>query len=377
MVPGRVTVGTPTEVTIAARIASGLAVRSVMLVRLNQAGAVTSRLPMQDNGQNGDTARADRVYTARVTLNEPRAGKVPFQVLLEARPQSSIAGAPSAITRSAVFEIVVDPQASAPTTPQVPAPTVTFLAFDPPSIESGKATEVTISVAVTGAESPRSVDLVRVDPGSDEQILSRFTRESGTRYLSRRRFLESRPGSVVTLRARAFFGQTAAANRPVVSAPFTLPVTQPAAPEIPTVTSRGLTLSVPTAWHLQQGTLKAGGPIALRNTAAPLPQGGVLPPGVCEIEATSTPLPAGSLRDFVTQELQPQTIETVEIAGRQAVRASYRDEYAPNLEYEGVAVYIQGRSRLHKIFLAYRAGDPAASQCRDAFGRVVASSRVE
>lgn len=369
VVPGRVTAGTPTDVTIAARIPSGLAVRSVTLLRLNQAGALVSRVPMRDDGQNGDAARADRVYTARVTLNEPRAGKLPFQVELEARPQSSIAPAPSAVTRSAVFEVVVDPQP--------PAPTVTFLALDPPSIEAGTATEVTISVAVSGAGPPRSVDLVRVDPGSDERVLNRFKPESGTRYLSRSRFQESRPG-VVTLQARALFGQAAAgAAQTVVSAPFRLRVTQPATPEAPTVTSGGLTLSVPTAWHVQQATLQAGGPIALRNTAAALPKGGVLPRGVCEIEATSTPLPAGSMRDVATQELEPRTIDTVEVAGRPAIRASYRDDFGPDLAYEGVAVYIQGQTRLYKIFLAYGAGDAVASRCRDAFDRVIASTRVD
>jgi hypothetical protein len=367
VVPRRITAGTPTEVTIAARIPAGPAVRGVTLLRLNQAGAPLSRVAMRDDGQNGDAARADRVYAARVTLNEPRAGTVRFQVELEARPPATAVAAPSAITRSVVFEVVVDQPA--------PAPTVTLLALDPPSIEAGTATEVTISVAVTGAV-PRSVELVRVDPGSDGQVVNRFERD-GTRYLVRRRFQEPRPGTVV-LRARAVFGGAAAAAQPVTSAPFTLRVVpRPTPPAAPTVSSGGLTVSVPAEWHVQQATLAAGGPIALRNSAAQLPQGGVLPPGVCEIEATSTALSGRSVRDVATRELEPRTIETVQVAGRPAVRVSYQDEFAPNLTYEGVAVYIEGRNRLHKIFLAHRAGDRAAARCLDAFNRVVASSRVE
>ena len=308
-------------------------------------------------------------YTARVTLNEPRAGTVPFQVELEARPQATAVAAPSAITRSAVFEVVVDQPA--------PPSTVTLLALDPASIEAATATEVTISVAVTGAVPPRAVELVRVDPGSNGQVLNRFEREGGTRYRLRRRFQEPQPGTI-TLLARAVFGGAAAAGQTVTSAPFTLRVVaRPGPPEEPTVSSGGLTVSVPAGWLVQQATLAAGGPIALRNSAAQRPRGGVLQPGMCEIEATSTALSGRSMRDVATQELEPRTIETVQVAGRPAVRASYRDEFSPTLAYEGVAVYIEGRNRLSRIFLSHRAGDPTASRCVDAFARVVASSRVE
>jgi hypothetical protein len=104
--PDRVTAATPTAVIIAARIPDGLSVRSVMLTRLNNAGSAARRITMLDDGRNGDVERGDRVYTAKLSLDEPRAGRVRFQVVLQARPTAS-PPKPVVTARSDIFEVAV------------------------------------------------------------------------------------------------------------------------------------------------------------------------------------------------------------------------------------------------------------------------------
>jgi len=77
--PNIITVNTPTQVVATVHIPEST-VTGVNLLRLNSNGSSTVVAQMVDNGQNGDATAGDKNFTARLTLNEPQAGEVRFQV---------------------------------------------------------------------------------------------------------------------------------------------------------------------------------------------------------------------------------------------------------------------------------------------------------
>ncbi len=79
--PNIITVGTSTQVLFTVSIPEPtLNLASVNLLRVNPNGNSTIAAQMVDNGQNGDQQPGDKVFTAKLTLNEPQAGDVKFQV---------------------------------------------------------------------------------------------------------------------------------------------------------------------------------------------------------------------------------------------------------------------------------------------------------
>ncbi len=79
--PNVITVSTSTQVLFTVSIPEPtLDLASVNLLRINADGTSTVVAPMVDNGQNGDQKPGDKMFTARLTLNEPQAGDLRFQV---------------------------------------------------------------------------------------------------------------------------------------------------------------------------------------------------------------------------------------------------------------------------------------------------------
>ncbi|MCC6396714.1 MAG: PEP-CTERM sorting domain-containing protein [Bacteroidetes bacterium] len=79
--PNIVTVATPTPVLFTVSIPEPtLNPASVNLLRVNLDGSSTVIAQMLDNGQNGDEKSGDKVFTARLTLNEVQPGTLGFQV---------------------------------------------------------------------------------------------------------------------------------------------------------------------------------------------------------------------------------------------------------------------------------------------------------
>lgn len=80
-VPNLVTVNTPTQVLFTVSIPQPtLNPASVNLLRIKSDGSSTIVAPLVDNGQNGDQKPGDKVFTARLTLNETQPGTFGFQV---------------------------------------------------------------------------------------------------------------------------------------------------------------------------------------------------------------------------------------------------------------------------------------------------------
>ena len=78
--PNIITVSTPTQVVFTVSIPEPtLNPASVNLLRVNPSGTSTIAAAMLDNGQNGDQQPGDKIFTARLSLNEPQAGEVKFQ----------------------------------------------------------------------------------------------------------------------------------------------------------------------------------------------------------------------------------------------------------------------------------------------------------
>lgn len=79
--PNLITVNTPTQVLFTVSIPDPtLNPAGVNLVRINTNGGSTVAAQMVDNGQNGDQQPGDKVFTARLTLTEPQAGELKYQV---------------------------------------------------------------------------------------------------------------------------------------------------------------------------------------------------------------------------------------------------------------------------------------------------------
>ncbi len=136
--------------------------------------------------------------------------------------------------------------------------------------------------------------------------------------------------------------------------------------------SKGLSIRYPAGWKLSQEILQLGGPIALR-TFGTHTQGDVIPSGGATIDITNVPGGTQALEDTAQAELgsggMPQFVD-----GKAALRVYYMDEFTPDLVYENIAVYVADGTQLYKFFLSFRAGDPGKEKFVGNFDHILASA---
>ena len=104
--PKRVVAGAPTAVTITAGLRVPYPSLEVMLVRLTPAGERSTEVRMEHIGDRGDARDRELLYRARVTVNEPSAGKAKFQIVWSAKTRDVPVG-----ESARPFDIPVDPPA--------------------------------------------------------------------------------------------------------------------------------------------------------------------------------------------------------------------------------------------------------------------------
>ena len=138
------------------------------------------------------------------------------------------------------------------------------------------------------------------------------------------------------------------------------------------VRAKGLSLRYPADWTFDARTLELGGPIALRNFGS-YERGGVVPAGGAEINITRIPLGTRSPEDVLHTDLGTVKMGRDRVAEHDAIRASYRDEFSPQLTYDNVAVYVANGDLLYKFFLSFRADDPRGQQFVSSFERILRS----
>lgn len=140
-------------------------------------------------------------------------------------------------------------------------------------------------------------------------------------------------------------------------------------------------LPLPPTFTIDSQTASLGGPLSLNNFGSAYLQGGFVPPGGAKIVITSAvPLPNPPLGDLIFHELVGGTITinsvtTVVVSGATCTEEFYTSWFAPSIYYSNVAVYCPSASgaALYKLYLSYRAGDPAGSQILAAFKQVLGS----
>jgi hypothetical protein len=79
--PTVVVINSPTDVLITAAVDDpSLIPTSVNLLRLDSNGAVVATSAMHDDGLNGDLLAGDKIFSVRLTVNEPAPTRIRFQV---------------------------------------------------------------------------------------------------------------------------------------------------------------------------------------------------------------------------------------------------------------------------------------------------------
>jgi hypothetical protein len=163
--------------------------------------------------------------------------------------------------------------------------------------------------------------------------------------------------------------------------PFPTPVTEPTPNPWPTprvnvrsASANGLTFRYPDNWNYHQEVVNQGGPINLRNFDN-YQYGGVVPNGGATIDITSSPLTGTGLAAMAQSELGALSSQNLRVDDHPAVLMDYSDAFAPGLDYENEAVYVQAGSKVYKFFLSYRSGDPNGGNFVQDFQKVVSSTR--
>jgi hypothetical protein len=136
------------------------------------------------------------------------------------------------------------------------------------------------------------------------------------------------------------------------------------------VTAKGVQVTVPVGWTLNQGALDAGGPLSLNNFNGKYSQGGIRPKGGADIDITTDALPAISVQDLMNRELSGTNIlstTTVIVGGEAGTRTKYAANFGGLFEDRTVAVYAVHGNLLYKFFLSYYSDDLAAQSYEAAF----------
>ena len=138
--------------------------------------------------------------------------------------------------------------------------------------------------------------------------------------------------------------------------------------------ANGLAFHYPDNWNYHQEVVNLGGPINLRNFDN-YQYGGVVPNGGATIDITSTPLTSTGLAALAQAELGALSAQNLRVDDHPAVLMDYTDAFAPGLNYENQAVYVQAGSKVYKFFLSYRSGDPNGGNFVQDFQKVISSTR--
>ncbi len=141
------------------------------------------------------------------------------------------------------------------------------------------------------------------------------------------------------------------------------------------VTSNRVSLVLPPLFKLND-EIGSTTNVSLNNFNNEYSHGGMPPAGGAEIDAASAVLPPPPLLDYISTELQGATLSlttNIYIGTNSATEVFYTDDYAPSVTTKNVAVYAPISGRLYKLFLSYRADDPAESQYLSDFEQVLGS----
>ncbi len=154
-------------------------------------------------------------------------------------------------------------------------------------------------------------------------------------------------------------------------------------PIIPTITgtsevlaAKGLELTLPATWHLDEPSLDIGGPISLNNFGGAYRQGGLRPLGGAEIDITVVQLPALTLEEAITRDLQGTTFEStadVQVGGESGIEVIYSFELISSLEERNAVVFVPHNQLLYKFFLSYQLGDPREVEFLNTFYELLES----
>jgi hypothetical protein len=254
------------------------------------------------------------------------------------------------------------------------APSITIIDVQPRQILQNMPTEVVVTAALSqGRWTVRSGQLLEQGV---RQPLAAF-QTSGRGSVLTARFVAQRatPGSI-PLVARVEVTPIAALAASVLrseSSVFALQVVPPPATQ---VQDKGLVLTVPTGFARID---TKGGAILFTNfPASSFSRGGIPPQGGCLIEATRTGRAAAATRNVMASETEVPAgdIQTLQVAGRNAFRTGYEEEFGPGRSLEYVAVYVESPNAVHKFFLSFLAGDAVADRCERSLDSVLATARI-
>ena len=213
--PSAVTAGAATAVTVVVSITDPKYLAgSANLQRLRPDGTVLSVVgTLRDDGLNGDAVAGDKVYSVRITVQEPSAGNVRYQV-------------------SAAFSGEIKRTVTSPMTltvnPAGPAPVIDAATISPASTAAGVALLSTVTATITNTQViASSVVLQKLGPGGNvvatvgtlhDDGLDGDTVAGDKTYSLRTTVLENTPGSTNYRVAANFQGttqQATSANLPV------------------------------------------------------------------------------------------------------------------------------------------------------------------
>lgn len=153
--------------------------------------------------------------------------------------------------------------------------------------------------------------------------------------------------------------------------PITLNITEPEK----VLSAKGLELTIPSTWSLDQTSLDLGGPISINNFGGVYRQGGIRPLGGAEIDVTNIQLPTLTIQETIDRDLQGTTIEsttTVQVGGEDGTKVVYSFDLLPSFVEKNLAVYVPHNQLLYKFFLSYNLGDAQEAEFLETFEQFLA-----
>jgi hypothetical protein len=137
--PTSITVGVPTTVTVTSQITDpSLITTGINLLRLTSGTTSTILAQLHDDGLDGDATAGDKIFSARVTLNEATAGQVQLQV----------SAAFKGVLKRALSNVLTITVAAT-----VSKPTITAVASPLPNSAGWNKSDVTVTFSCSDATS--------------------------------------------------------------------------------------------------------------------------------------------------------------------------------------------------------------------------------
>ncbi len=128
------------------------------------------------------------------------------------------------------------------------------------------------------------------------------------------------------------------------------------------------TFSYPMSW-----SVLTVAPLAITNFNGKYASGNVIPPGGAEIDVVTTTV-YGNLQSIMETELmgaQDLKMSTTSVDGTACAEAQYQDAHGGSATSASIALYCERNTKLWKIYLAYRANDPATAALLNDFKEVL------